>query len=150
MLLLTLKGELQMAADQMLVWLEDIRNTHRRVLMRALLAFNLFIAGNDAGARAAIGEAATTASALGCKQCDLTLHMFAAEILAQLGDDDEALRFAALARESGERVGRRAALIAANRADAVVALRNGQPDKARPLLNDARRMADELRQPFEQ
>jgi class 3 adenylate cyclase/tetratricopeptide (TPR) repeat protein len=150
MLLLTLKGELQMAADQMLVWLEDIRNTHRRVLMRALLAFNLFVAGNDDGARAAIGEAVTTASALGCMQCDLTLDMFAAEILAQLGDDDEALRYAALARESGERFGRRAAMIAANRAEAVVALRSGQPEKARPLLNDARRMADELRQPFEQ
>jgi class 3 adenylate cyclase/tetratricopeptide (TPR) repeat protein len=150
MLLETLKGNVETAADQMVIWLDDVRNTHRQVLMRALLAFNRYIAGDDGGARASLVAAAETASALGCLQCDLTLYMYAAEILAQIGDDAEASRYAALAREIGEQFGRRAATLAADRADAVVALRAGRIEAARELLDSARRVAEELRQPFEQ
>ena len=150
MLLLTLKGEVETAADQMVLWLEDRQNTHRQVLMRALLAFNRFIAGDDDGARASLAQAAETAGALGCLQCDLTLYMYSAEILAQIGDDAEANRYAALAREVGAQFGRRAAILAADRAEAVVALRAGQFETARALLDGAWRVADELGQPFEQ
>jgi class 3 adenylate cyclase len=149
MLLLTLKGDVEASADQMTIWLEDVRNTHRQVLMRALLGFNRLVAGDDAGARTAIAGAVDTAASLGCAQCDLTLDMFAAEVLAQLGDDGPALEHAARARETGARFGRPAATLAADRAEAVVAMRARRFSAARELLENARRMADRLGQPFE-
>jgi GNAT superfamily N-acetyltransferase len=75
--------------------------------------------------------------------------MYAAEILAQLGDDEGAIRHAGLAREGGGRFGRRAATLAANRAEAVVALRQRRLGAARELLEEARRIAEDLGQPYE-
>jgi tetratricopeptide (TPR) repeat protein len=149
MLLLTLKGEVEATADQMTLWLEDVRNTHRQVLMRALLGFNRMLAGDDVGARTAIAGAVETAASLGCAQCDLTLDMFAAEVLAQVGDDEPALQHAARARETGSRFGRPAATLAADRAEAVIAMRARRFSVARGLLENARQIADRLGQPFE-
>ncbi|MFN8632747.1 MAG: adenylate/guanylate cyclase domain-containing protein [Chloroflexota bacterium] len=149
MLLLTLRGEIESAAEQMTAWLEDTANTHRQVLMHALLGFNRFLAGDDDAARAAIAQGSEVAAALNCAQCDVTLHMLAAETLAELGDEDSAASHAKLARDGGERFGRQAASIAADRAEAVLALRDSRIDHARQLLERARRQAEALQQPFE-
>jgi class 3 adenylate cyclase len=149
MLLLTLRGQLQPAADQMVVWLEDRGNNHRQILMRALLGLNRLLAGDDAGARAAIDGAVEIASGLGCEQCSLTLNTIAAEVLAQLGDAEGATSHAALARDAGTRFGRPVAVLAADRADALVALQQGRVDAARRLMDAALPVAEQLGQPYE-
>jgi tetratricopeptide (TPR) repeat protein len=149
MLLLTLRGETHTAADQMEIWLEERQNTHRQVLMRALLGFNRLVAGDDERARAAIASAVEVASTLGCAQCSLTLDMFAAEVLAQLGDADAATVHIAQARDHGERHGRGPALLAADRAEAVLALADGRVGEARELLERACQRAQQLGQPYE-
>jgi len=58
------------------------------------------------------------AALLGCGQCDLTMHMLAAEIHAALGDAALASEHAACARSCGDQHGRRAAMLAADRAEA--------------------------------
>jgi class 3 adenylate cyclase/tetratricopeptide (TPR) repeat protein len=149
MLLLTLRGEAHTAADQMEIWLEDRRNTHRQVLMRALLGFNRLVAGDEAGARAATDGAIAVASTLGCTQCSLTLQTYAAEVLAELGDAEAAVPHIEQARDGGERYGRRVAVLAADRADGVLALRAGRAVDARELLERARQRAEQLGQPYE-
>ena len=149
MLLWTLRGEVHAAADQMEIWLADTRNTHRAVLMRALLGYNRLLAGDDAAARAAIQTAVEVASTLGCMQCSLTLDSFAAEVLAEVGDAEAAAAHSARAREAGERFGRKVSLLAADRADAIVALTAGRTGEAREILERARQRAEELGQPYE-
>jgi tetratricopeptide (TPR) repeat protein len=149
MLLLTLRGEAHTAADQMEIWLEDRQNTHRQVLMQALLGFNRFVAGDADAARTALARAADVAESLSCTQCTLTMDMLAAESLAGLGAADAAAMHIARARVVGERFGRRVAVLAAERADAVLALHAGQPSEARATLERARQLAEELGQPYE-
>ena len=80
MLLLTLRGEAHTAADQMEIWLADDRNTHRAVLMRALLGFNrLRRRRRRGGARGDRGWCRGCLAAR-CMQCSLTLDSFAAEV----------------------------------------------------------------------
>jgi tetratricopeptide (TPR) repeat protein len=149
MLLLTLRGEAHTAADQMEIWLQDTRNTHRQVLMGALLGFNRLVARDEDGARSAIARASEAASTLGCAQCNLTLDQYASEVLAELGDAEAAAPHIANARVVGERHGRRSAVLAADRAEAVLALANGQAGTARDLVERARQCAEQLGQPFE-
>jgi hypothetical protein len=149
MLLLTLRGEAHVAADQMEIWLVDVGNTHRQVLMRALLGYNRLVAGDDAAARAAIESGVKVDSTLGCMQCSLTLASYAAEVLAELGDAEAAASHSARARDGGERFGRRAAVLAADRADAILALTAGRTGEAREILERARQRAEELGQPYE-
>jgi tetratricopeptide (TPR) repeat protein len=149
MLLLTLRGEAHTAADQMEIWLEERQNTHSQVLTRALLGFSRLVAGDEAGARTAIAGAVDVASTLGCAQCSLTLDMIAAEVLAELGDAVGAALHSAQARACGERHGRQAAVLAADRADAVLALGAGRVGEAREILERARQHAEALGQPYE-
>jgi len=149
MLLETLLGNLEPAAAQMAIWLDDPNNTHRNVLMRTLLAYNRLLAGDDAAARAGIEEAAHVSATLGCGQCDLTMHMFAVELYATLGDAAPALEHAALARGGGEQHGRRAAILAADRAEAIVALDAGRTDDAVKQLERVQADAEALGQPLE-
>ncbi|MGE3909021.1 MAG: BREX system ATP-binding domain-containing protein [Chloroflexota bacterium] len=151
MLLLTHRGELETAGRQMEIWLDDAdgRNTHRRVLMRALLGLNRLRAGDDDTARASIAEANRVSLELGCAQCSLTMDMLAAEVLAELGDDDAAARHAEVAREKGNRFGRKSAVLAAHRANAIIALRAGHVAEAKTYLEPAMRIAGELAQPYE-
>jgi class 3 adenylate cyclase/tetratricopeptide (TPR) repeat protein len=149
MLLLTLRGEAHVAADQIEIWLEDRRNTHRHVLMRALLGFSRLVAGDEVGARAAIDGAVEVAATLACAQCTLTLHTLAAEVLAELGDAEAAASHIVQARDGGERYGRRASVLAADRADAILALGAGRVGDAREILERSRQRAEELGQPYE-
>jgi hypothetical protein len=55
----------------------------------------------------------------------------------------------ARARAVGEQFGRRVAVLAAERAEAVLALHAGHPSEARATLERARQLAEELGQPYE-
>ena len=149
MLLMTLRGEAHAAADQMEIWLADSHNTHRQVLMQALLGYNRLLVGDDTAARAAIARADEAAATLGCMQCSLTLDSCAAEVLAELGDTEAAAAHSARARDGGERFGRRASVLAADRADAILALNAGRPGEAREIMERSRQRAEELGQPYE-
>jgi hypothetical protein len=117
--------------------------------MHALLAYNRLLAGDETAARASIEEAARVSATLGCGQCELTMHTVAAEVYAALGDADAALEHAALARSGGELHGRQAALLAADRAEATVALAAGRTDDALRQLEGVRAAAEALGQPLE-
>ena len=71
-------------------------------------------------------------------------------MLAELGDAEAAVPHIQQARESGgERYGRQAAVLAADRADGILALRAGRAVDARELLERARQRAEQLGQPYE-
>ena len=91
MLLLTLRGESarRRRPDGDLAAGTAITPT-APVLMRALLGYNRLLAGDDAGARTAIADVREWPRELGCMQCSLTLDMYAAEVLAELGDAEAA------------------------------------------------------------
>ncbi|MCC7371298.1 MAG: AAA family ATPase [Chloroflexi bacterium] len=149
MLLLTWRGDYDTAAEQMTVWLSDANNTHRAVLMGALLGVNRLRAGDDEAARSRLAAAGRVAEQLGCAQCSLTMEMLAAEALAELGDRAGAEGYSARARSQGTAFGRRAAVLAADRADTLLALHAGELDRARASVKSALRTADELAQPYE-
>jgi class 3 adenylate cyclase/tetratricopeptide (TPR) repeat protein len=150
MLLLTLRGDIEAACDQMDTWLSTGQNTHRAVLMTALRGLNRLRAGDDEMAREAIAEAKRAAGQLGCAQCSLTMEMLGAEVRAELGDAVDAAEHAARARELGGKHGRQLAVLSAERADAILALRDdGAVERARDHLDRAIAIADGLGQPYE-
>ena len=149
MMLLTLRGDTESAADQMTTWLSNGNNTHRAVLMTALLGLNRLRAGDDEGARTCIADSKRVAGELGCVQCSLTMEMMAAEVLAELGDDELAADHAERARDHGTQFGRPIAVLAAERADAIIALRARRLETAHGLLDKAIAIAEQLGQPYE-
>ncbi|MDP8925001.1 MAG: AAA family ATPase, partial [Chloroflexota bacterium] len=147
--LLTLRGAVDEAADKMRAWLAGPPNLHRRVVMNALLALNRRLAGDEDEARAAMARAEQAEAELSCSHCDVTLAATAAEFYAENGDPAVAARYAARGRALAEAFGREVGILAADRADAILALRAGEPDRAVALLEGALAGAERMGQPYE-
>jgi class 3 adenylate cyclase/tetratricopeptide (TPR) repeat protein len=149
MLLLTLRGELESSAAQMREWLADQKNTHRKIVMNGLLALNRHLAGDVPAAESALAAADEAVRALGCRHCLLTYETFAAEILAETAPTETVSGLIDTVRELGAAYGRDIALLAADRAEAVLDLRDGRPDDAVRLLEGALEHARQVGQPYE-
>ena len=147
--LLTLRGALDEAAERMQAWLAENRIYHRRVVMNALLALNRHLAGDDDAARAALAQAEAAQAELHCSHCEVTLASTAAELYAELGDAERAARYAAEARALAQSFGRQVGILAADRADATLALAAGEPDRAVGLLEASYVLAERVGQPYE-
>jgi len=149
MRLLTLRGELDPTAEQMRIWLADPMNTHRAIVMNALLAQNRHLAADDEAAEAALAAASESTARLGCRHCKLTLDAIAAEILADFAEPERVTDHIAIARKLGEAYGRQVAVLAADRAEAMLHLRAGRPADAVDLLLPSIDRARETGQPYE-
>ncbi|MCC6175119.1 MAG: AAA family ATPase [Chloroflexi bacterium] len=149
LLLLTLRGDLEPAAERMRGLLDDRGNTHRLITMSALLALNRRFAGDEDGCIAALAAAEEASSHLGCAHCDVTFEAIAAELLAEAGDETAARHHIARARELGAQFGRRVTSLAADRAEAHLTLRDGDAVTAVAILESAADLATQIGQPYE-
>src|SRR5262249_58107678 len=87
-------------------------------------------AGDAAGARAALAQAAVELAALDCPACAVGFQAVAAEEYAALGDADAALAAAAEAQRLGKTLGCVPARLAAHPAPAPADLAAGRPPAA--------------------
>src|SRR5262249_60770641 len=103
---------------------------HAPIWLRASLGQNLRLAGDAAGARAALAQAAVELAALDCPACAVGFQAVAAEEYAALGDADAALAAAAEAQRLGRTPGRGPPRLAAHPAPAPADLAAGRPPAA--------------------
>jgi class 3 adenylate cyclase len=149
MKLLTLKGELEPAAERMRTWLQDPGNTHRQIVMNGLLALNRRLAGDEAAAQAALAAGDEAAKRLGCRHCALTLDTIEAELLAETAEAEDVQRYIAAAQELGHTYGRDSAILAADRAQAMLDVRANRPADAVQRLEVTMERARQIGQPYE-
>src|SRR5262249_3819835 len=125
MKLLTLRGDLDAAAERMESWLADPGNSHRNIVMNGLFALNRQLAGDAAGAEEALAVGQEAAWRRGGRHCELPFAPTAAEMLAQTADPERVEGFIKAAHELGDSYGRETAVVVAERAQAVLDLRAG-------------------------
>jgi len=145
----TARGELAVGRGWYEEGLARTQSAHAPIWLRAWLAQNLRLAGDVAGVRAVLAQAAAELAALNCPSCAVVYHEVAAEEYAALGDADAALAAAAEAQQLGRALGRAPARLAAYRAQAQVALDAGQPGAALAALAPALRLAQGIDHSYE-
>lgn len=147
--LLNVRGSLEEARGVIESVLAGPDGPHARVHQNAQLALNRRLAGDLAAANEAMERAAGAMDAISCSHCAVFVHGAAAEFYAESGDDVLAGYHIGLACEVGTQLNRGPTILAAERADAVLRLRNGDVGGALEELRAADVLAQAIDQPYE-
>ncbi|MCC7372925.1 MAG: AAA family ATPase [Chloroflexi bacterium] len=145
--LLSARGKLD-AAGAVLAALDEHSYPHGDVWFLTSVMVYRLAAGDVGGARRAVAEATAAQDRIGCLTCEGMLGGMGSEVLAAIGDREQALALAARADHAGEGAYLAGRLMAA-RARVNVALDLGDWETAIVTATDALPLAEGVGQPFE-
>jgi tetratricopeptide (TPR) repeat protein len=145
----TRRGELAVGRGWFEEGLARTRFAHAPIWLNAGLALNLRLAGDAAGASAALERGAALLAAVNCQACGVMFEALAAEQHAAAGESAAARAAATRSMALGETLHRPPSRLAAHRALATVALADGDTAAALVEITAALRLSQHFENPYE-
>jgi adenylate cyclase len=143
------RGELAVGRGWFEEGLARTRFAHAPIWLNAGLALNLRLAGDVAGARAALERGARILAEVHCRACGVLFEAAAAEHYAAAGEAAAARTAAARSIALGQTLHRSPSRLAGHRALATVALAEGDIAAALVEITAALRLSQRLENPYE-